>query len=181
MKRFNSVLLAAGLALGTTLVGTSSAMAETTGSVPIGGTVDSTLSLTVEAIGLVATDLDLGGKGIDLPEQIVKVADLVVTTNNDAGLKLTITSGDLVAPGGATPLPYKVVTVADGAAAPVGGDFATNSGTPREENYTQVGGAAPNLGANGSLARDLYISYDPPQLLDAGNYASTINLTVTDL
>ncbi len=181
MRTLNRLAIAAGIALGSSVLYSSATLAQvTSGTVDIGGTVTSTLNIEVTPVAGVDTGLDLGGEGTDNAETIVKVADLTIRTNNDAGLSLTMTSGDMTATGSDTPLAYKVVTTADTAAA-ASGDFATASGTDRVENYTQTGGAAPNLGADGSLARDLSISYDPPQNLDAGDYSATITLTVADL
>lgn len=180
MKRLNRVLAASGIALATSLWAASSAMAQTTsGDVTIGGTVVSTLNIAITPVGGVDTGLDLGGEGVDNGETIVKVADITITTNNNTGLSLTLTSGNLTA-GGDTNLPYQVASTADTVAA-VTADFSVASGTAKVENFTQVGGAAPNLGADGSLARDVSISYDPPQNLDAGAYTATITLSVADL
>lgn len=176
MKSFNRCLLVGSLALGASLFGASSAMAQTTGDVNIGGTVDSTLNIDITAVGGVDTGLDLGGEGIDNDETIVKIADIIVRTNNNAGLSLTMTEGNMTATGSDTPLAYQVA-VTDNDVVAVTGDF----GGGLTETYTQAGGAAPNLGADGTVAQDISISYNPPQNLDAGAYTATITLTVADL
>ena len=177
MKSFNRFLLAGGLALGASVFGASSAMAQvTTGDVTIGGTVESTLNIAIAAVGGI-DNLDLGGEGVDNAATILKVADITIRTNNNAGLSLTMTEGNMdITGGGDTPLAYQVAVTDDGVAA-AAGDF----GGGLVNNYTQVGGAAPNLGADGTLAQDISISYDPPQVLDAGAYTATITLTVADL
>lgn len=181
MRSFNVNRLAivAGVAFSSSLFYASSSMAQvTTGDIIIGGEVASTLNIDIATVtGFDA--LDLGGDGTDNPETIVKIADLVVRTNNDDGLTLTITSGNMTATGSDTPLAYKVVTTG-GAVQAVSADFDTVSGTPREETYEQGGGAG-QLGANGSLARNLFISFDPPQNLDAGDYTGEITLTVANV
>ena len=182
MKSFNRFLLAGGLALGASVFGASSAMAQvTTGDVTIGGTVDSTLNVDITAVGGVDTTLDLGGEGTDNGETIVKVADITIRTNNDAGLSLTMTSGNMVATGSDTPLAYKVAVTGDEVAAATGDFTALTSGTDNVQNYAQAGGGGIELAADGTLAQDVSISYDPPQNLDAGDYTATITLTVQDL
>ncbi len=177
MKSFNRFLIAGGFALGASFLGAPSVMAQvSSGTVDIGGTVESTLNIDITAVGGVDTGLDLGGEGTDNGETIVKVADIIIRTNNDAGLSLTMTEGDMTATGSDTPLAYQVAVTDDGVTA-LTGDF----GGGLVESYSQVGGAAPNLGADGTLAQDISISYDPPQNLDAGDYTATITLTVADL
>ena len=177
MNSFNRFLLASGLILGASCFGASSAIAQvTTGDVTIGGTVDSTLNIAITPVTDIDTILDLGGEGVDNGETIVKIADVIIRTNNDAGLSLTMTEGNMTATGSDTPLAFQVAVTDDGVAA-VTGDF----GGGLVENYTQIGGAVPNLGADGTLAQDISISYDPPQILDAGAYTATVTLTVADL
>jgi hypothetical protein len=148
--------------LAASLLSSSVALAATTASVTLGGTVATTLSLTVTATPEAAS-LDLTTAG----PTVVKVADVSMSTNNEQGLTLTATSGDLTKAGG-TPIPFQVTSVADGDAAPT--VFAIASG----DDYT-VGTSVA-----GADAQDLYISYSPAALQDPGAYSGSITLTVTD-
>ncbi|MBX5483099.1 MAG: hypothetical protein IRZ16_14840 [Myxococcaceae bacterium] len=136
-------------------------------TVNLSGTVASTANVTAVATSS-AGALDMGGEGVDIGQQIVKVADVTMSTNNATGLTLTVTSGDLS--NGTDSVAYQVTTVADEAAAPVGADFTVPSGT----DYTY------SNSTSGSEDRDLYIAYTPPILLDPGTYTGTITLTVAD-
>lgn len=158
MKRFTST----GLAFAALLL-SSGALAATTGSVTLGGSVSSSLSVTATPTASAST-LDLTGG-----EKIVKVADVASSTNNEQGLTLTATSGDLTKAGG-TSIPFQVHSVADAAGAPAAGAFVIASGT----DYT-VGSVAA-----GDFDQDLYILYTPAALQDPGAYAGSISLTVTD-
>lgn len=154
---------AAVLAVGLMVPALASAATEDT--VTLGGTVASTLTME-------ATDT-LGAASLDLTtnsEQIVKVADIAMSTNNSSGLTLTATSGNLAKGDAQTPIAFKVTTVDDAAAAPASGAFTVASGT----NYTAVGSAA------GDFPKDLYIAYTPAALQDPGTYSATISLTVSD-
>ena len=159
MKKFGVLGLVAGFC-----AFSSVAMAATTGSVTLGGTVASTLQLTATATAA-ASSLDLTSAG----PTIVQVADISMSTNNEQGLTLTATSGDLTKSGG-TPISFQVTTVADAASAPASTAFTVASGT----DYT-VGTSAA-----GASAKDMYIMYSPAALQDPGAYAGTISLTVTD-
>lgn len=141
----------------------SAAFADTTASVTLGGTVTSSLSIAATPTAAAST-LDLSGG-----QKVVKVADLAIGTNNEQGLTLTATSGDLTKAGG-TSIAFQVHTVADGAGAPAAGAFVVASGV----DYTAGSVAA------GSYDRDLYILYTPAALQDPGAYAGSISLTVTD-
>lgn len=149
--------------LAASLVVSSLAVAGTTATITLGGSVSSTLEITaVEGAAADALDLSVGQK-------IVKVADIEMSTNNDQGLTLTATSGDLTKAGGVS-IAFQVTTVADAASAPVAGAFTIPSGT----DYT-----AGTIAA-GSDVSDLYIMYTPPGSQDPGDYAGTIELTVSD-
>lgn len=141
----------------------SSALASTTATVTLGGTVTSSLQITSTATGT-ASALDLSGG-----QKIAKVADLTIATNNEQGVTLTASSGDLTKSGG-TSISYQVTSVDDGDPAPDATAFTIDSGT----DYT-VGNSA-----SGSFNRDLYIMYTPLALQDPGHYAATINLSVAD-
>lgn len=141
----------------------STSLAATTATVPLSGTVSATLEVSsVTAAG--ASSLDLMGG-----QQIVKVADIAMSTNNEQGLTLTATSGDL-SKGGGTAIAYQVTSVADDDAAPAAGAFTAASG----ENYTVGTNAA------GASNVDLYIMYSPAGLQDPGTYTGSITLTVSD-
>jgi hypothetical protein len=141
----------------------SAAIADTTGSVTLGGEVLTSLEITaVDTAGASALVLSGGQK-------IAKVSDIAMTTNNEQGLTLTATSGNLTKTGG-TSIAFQVTSVADAATAPVAGAFVIASGT----DYT-VGTVAA-----GAAAVDLYILYTPATLQDPGDYAGSIDLTVTD-
>jgi hypothetical protein len=153
--------------LGSVLLGvlalSSAAVAATTGSVTLGGTVASSLQITaVDTASASALDLSGGQK-------IVKVTDITMGTNNEQGLTLTASSGNLTKSGG-TSIAFQVTSVADGAAAPASGAFTIASGS----NYT-VG-----TSGSGDVSKDLYIMYTPLALQDPGAYAGSISLTVTD-
>ena len=149
--------------IASSLILSSVATAATTGTVTLSGSVASTLSITsTDTAGASALDLSSGQK-------IVKVADLTMDTNNDQGLTLTATSGNLTKTGGAN-IAYQVTSVADAAVAPAAAAFTVASGT----SYT-VGTTAA-----GSSVKDLYIMYTPGATQDPGTYGGSITLTVTD-
>jgi hypothetical protein len=165
MKKINRFVLVAGLALGASLGGIGSALAE---DVTISGSVATTSAVTASNAN---TTLPMGGVGTDLAAQIVKAADLALVSNNTQGVGLSMTSGNLV--NGGVSVPFQVVSVADGAVAPAAGAFTTASGTAHIDNITVF--------TAGAAARDMYVMYDPPALLDPGTYAATITVTVSDL
>jgi hypothetical protein len=141
----------------------SVALAATSGSITLGGTIASTLELSsVSTAGSALLDLTPG-------EHVAKVADIEMSTNNVQGLTLTASSGNLSHVGGAD-IAFQVTSVTDGATAPVAGDFAIASGG----DYT-VGTAVAGTDNN-----DMYILYTPSGTQDPGAYAGTITLTVTD-
>lgn len=145
------------------LAGSSVAVAATTDTVTLGGTVTSSLQVTSTPTAA-ASALDLTGG-----QKIVKVSDIGMSTNNEQGLTLTATSGNLTKAGG-TSIAFQVTSVPDTDPAPASGDFLIASGS----SYT-VGTVA-----SGSDAVDLYIKYTPLALQDPGAYAGSISLTVTD-
>ncbi|MBN8564723.1 hypothetical protein Q2T42_16005 [Leptolyngbya boryana CZ1] len=162
-------ILISGLLIGASVLFGSSAKADTTGTVPLSGTVNPTLALTATPNGT-ASALPLDGAAAGA-EQIQKVAGLNVETNNTLGYTLTVSSGNLAEPKGDT-IAYQVV-VKDTATAAVSGDFQVASGT----DYTYATTAA-NAAVDGN--RDLYIRYTPRALQNPGAYTSTINLSVKD-
>lgn len=157
LQRSLKILVAGSLAL------SSIATAATSASVTLSGSVASTLSITsTDTAGASALDLSSG-------EKIVKVADLSMNTNNDQGLTLTATSGNLSKTGGVS-IAFQVTTVADAATAPLSAAFTVASGT----NYTVSSSTA------GTVAKDLYIKYTPGSTQDPGTYSGSISLTVAD-
>lgn len=115
-----------------------------------------------------AAQLDLDGEGT-ASTHVVKVADIVISTDGGSGLTLTITSGDIDRVGGQA-IPFQITTVTDNASPPTSGDFSTPSGN----NYTYATGSA------GTENRDVYIRYTPLSFQDPGNYTSSIDLSVAD-
>lgn len=115
-----------------------------------------------------ASSLALDGEG-SASTHIVKVADLALSTDNETGLSLTVSSGSIdkiVGPD----IDFQVVTVANNASAPADGDFTVPSGS----NYTYA------TSGPGSEDRDLYIRYTPASFQDAGNYVGSIHVSVLD-
>lgn len=141
----------------------STSLAATSATVPLSGTVSSTLQVASATAG--------GASSLDLMngQQIVQVADISMSTNNEQGLTLTATSGDLTKAGG-TSIAYQVTSVSDAATAPASSAFTVASG----ENYT-VGTSAA-----GASDVDLYIMYTPASAQDPGVYSGEITLTVSD-
>jgi hypothetical protein len=146
------------------LLTASVASAATSGQVDLSGEVTSTLTMSATPTNA-ASALDL----MTASEQIVKVADLAASTNNDQGLTWTMSSGDLAKSGGQS-IAYKVLSVADGGSAPATGAFIVDSGDDHV-----VGNSAA-----GSFDRDLYIKFTPAGSQDPGIYEGTINLSVSD-
>lgn len=166
-QTMHRVLIASGLVLGSIAAFTPKAFAGTTGSVTLGGTVTSTLTMTsTSTSGAAALALDGSAANV---EQIVKVADVDMATNNEQGLTLTASSGSLTKAGG-TSIAFQVTSVADAAVAPATGDFLIASGS----DYTVSSNAA------GDYKQDLYIKYTPAALQDPGSYAGNITLSVVD-
>jgi len=156
-------LVLSSLVLGATTLFSEKAMADT---VTLGGTVASTLTLVTTPTAA-ASNLPLSTG----TRQIVQVADLAISTNNEQGYTLTATSGSLTKVGG-TPIAYQVTTTADAVPA-VAGTFTIASGTP----YTNPSTAANAVGTGGL---DLHIMYTPAALQDPGAYAGIITVTVAD-
>lgn len=162
MRRFFSI---AALTVGALAFGGNAALADT---VPLGGSVNS-ISAVTSTPTAAAGSLTLYGEGVAQNDVVVQVADMALTTNNTAGVTLQA-SGDSGLTNGTSTLPYNVKIVADSAAAPGAVDFSSNTDSVAVSDFS--GGAA---------ARDLYIEYDAPSLLDPGNYSATITISVTDI
>lgn len=167
IKTIRRAFIASGLVLGAVAAFTPNAFAATTGSVTLGGTVTSTLAIS-SAPTAAASALPLDGTAAGAP-QIVKVSALTIGTNNEQGLTLTATSGNLASTGGGgTPIAFQVTSVAAAATAPT--TFSVASGT----DYQASSSAA------GAFDQDLYIKYTPAALQDPDTYGALINLTVAD-
>ena len=146
----------------------STALADTTSTVTLGGSVSSTLAVTSSA----TSDASSLPMSISTPgNQVVKIADLTVTTNNSAGLTLTATTGDLTS--GSDTVPFTVAAVDDGGTAPT--SFATTSGSTYSLPVTTGFNAT-----TGEKNIDLYIQVQNPTLPKKGTYAGSILLTVAD-
>lgn len=160
------ILAAFGLTFVTVAAMPSEAFADT---VNLSGDVASTLTLSTSQTGD-ATTLPLDGAAAG-NQQIVQVADLGISTNNEQGYLLTVTSGNLTKSGG-TAIPFQTTTTASGTPA-VTGDFTVASGT----DYT-LSTSAANASGTGDL--DLWIQYTPAALQDPGTYTGSITVTVAD-
>jgi hypothetical protein len=125
-------------------------------------------ALTVQSAST-ATGLGLDGRG-STSTHVVKIADLVLSTEAAGGLTVSIGSGQLIKPNGSTPISYQVVLVDSAAGAPSAAAFTTPSGTP----YTF------STHVPGTVEQALYIRYTPAALQGPGAYAASVNLAVID-
>lgn len=155
---FNSKSLKC-LLVGSLLAISSTAMAATSGTVDMSGTVVTTLTVTAGTAGtgmaLVMTPAT---------NRIALVGTITASTNNETGLTITTTDGSLTRTGAAS-IAYKSTTVVGGGVAPADTVFdAAGTGT--------TGG--------GSITHDLYIMYSPAAYQDAGAYLGTITVNVSD-
>lgn len=150
-------------------IGGGYVFADTTDTVLLSGSVTSTLTIEATDTAAAATlPLDGAAAGV---QQIVKVADILMSTNNDEGIMLTATSGSLNTAGaGGDPIAFQVAVVEDAAAA-VGATFTVPSGTNVTDGLSNT---------EGSFNKDLYIMYTPAALQDPGTYTGSIGLTVAD-
>lgn len=140
----------------------SAALADSaTTNVIISGTVDPVISLQAVATAQ-AQDLPLSTPG----QQVVKIADLTLDSNNYSGVRLTATStnnGFLLAQNNPlNAVPYQIDVVADG-------------GTPG--NFRAVGAIGQTVS---SAQTDLYIQVNNPSTPKQGTYTDTITITVAD-
>ena len=158
-------LVLSSLVLGATTLFSAKAMA---GPVNLIGTVASTLTLTT-APTATAGNLPLNGS----TQQIVRVADLGISTNQSLGYTVTaVTSGNLVRTLGGASIAYQVITTADGVV-PGSADFTAATGA----SHTFASTAANAANTNG---RDLHIMYTPAALQAAGGYTGLITVSVVD-
>ena len=161
-------LVLSSLVLGATTLFSAKAMANTSGSVTLNGTVASTLALVITTLPE-AGALPLNGS----TQQIVRVADLGISTNQSLGYTVTaVTSGNLVRTLGGASIAYQVITTADGVV-PGSADFTAATGA----SHTFASTAANAANTNG---RDLHIMYTPAALQDPGIYNGTITVSVAD-
>jgi len=123
-----------------------------------------TSSLTAQPSGG-ATTLGLDGEGT-ARMHIVKVAELSLSTDANAGLTVSVASGSLTKDGG-TPVAFQVALV-DRDAIP-----------PSSSAFSAMSGALVTFAA-GTVAKDLYIKYTPALLQDPGAYAASIDIHVAD-
>lgn len=166
-KTFRNTLIASTLVVSGAALATP-AMADT---VNLNGSVASTSAVTstrTSGAGL-ADALNLRGAGTAQADVVVKVADMALISNNTGGVTLTA-AGDAGLTNGTSVLPYKVLIVADAAAAPAATAFSAVSDSQAVTNFV-----------SGAAARDLYIEYDAPALLDPGAYTGAITVSVVDL
>jgi hypothetical protein len=144
------------------------AAANTSSTVNLSGTVDSTLELT-SAPTAAATALPLNTAA----QQTVHVSDLTITTNNAQGYTLNVTgNSQLTKATGETPIDFVVGSV-DDAGDGTTAVFVTPNGTAQAIDSTTTAGT-------GTTQQDLYIQYTPAALQDPGAYNATITLAVVD-
>ncbi|ASC71342.1 uncharacterized protein XM38_022940 [Halomicronema hongdechloris C2206] len=160
LRRF---AITSAVLLGAAVV-SSPAFADT---VNLSGSVADTSTVTSTATPG-ASALSLGGEGTAAADTVAQVADLALESNSSDGVTLTAAADGLLT-NGTDSLAYQVLIVADGAAAPVATDFSADNDSKNVTDFT-----------SGAAARDLYIEYDAPDLLDPGTYTSSITVTVTD-
>ncbi|MBE9108178.1 hypothetical protein IQ273_01925 [Nodosilinea sp. LEGE 07298] len=163
-KTFRNTLIAS------TLVVAGAALATPAKADPVnlGGTVADTSAVTSTATAAAST-LNLYGAGTAQTNVVVKVADMALITNNTTGVTLTAT-GDAGLTNGTSTLPYQVLIVADAAAAPADTAFSSTIDSKSVTDFSA-----------GAAARDLYIEYDAPALLDPGAYTGVITVSVAAL
>ena len=159
-------VISAAVLMGTALL-SNPAFADTTDTVNLNGTVNSINSVDATDTTEAGT-LNLYGEGTAGNDEIVKVADLVVMSNNTGGVTLTATAAGTLGNGTDT-LAYNVLIVTEGAT-PLATDFLADNDSDSVNDFD----------ATGTSNRDLYIEYDAPSLLDPGNYSSTITVSVAD-
>lgn len=145
------------LVIGSLLTLSSISMAATD-TVDLSGTVASTLTVDATATAGAANLLLTEGTN-----RIVKVGVIVASTNNEQGLTIATSDGNLTKTNG-TSIAY-VTTATTNPAVPTSGEF---------------GAANTNTSAAGSLTQDLYMMFSPAQYQDPGQYVGQITVTVSD-
>lgn len=135
-----------------------------------------TPSVTVSPVAG-AGALVLDGQG-SATTRIVKLADVSLSTTSLGGFTVSISSGTLSKPDGRTPIPFQVVLVNNGAAAPLASAFTTPSGS----TYTFCA-SLTCTGVGWLLAaseKDLFIKYTPAALQDPGTYGASVDINIVD-
>ena len=158
------ILVASGLVVATSFAA-SSAFAGTTGSIPLGGTVNTTLEMVVTPTA--NTNMDLTTATV----QRIKFGDITMGTNNATGLNLALDSAvTFTNANSKTPITVGVA-VLDGAAPAI----------PTTGYVTAAGSLiAPNAAQAITTPYSLFVEYTPAALQDPSAYSATVNLTVTD-
>jgi hypothetical protein len=158
------VLVASGLVVATSFAA-SSAFAGTTGSIPLSGTVTTTLEMVVTPVA--NTGMNLTTASV----QRIKVGDITMGTNNATGLNLALDAAvTFTNTNSKTPITVGVA-VLDGAAPT----------TPTTGYITTAGSLkAPTAAQAVSTPYSLFVEYTPAALQDPAAYSATIGLTVTD-
>ncbi|GBO53305.1 hypothetical protein APA_1212 [Pseudanabaena sp. lw0831] len=158
------VLVASGLVIASSFAA-SAAFAGTTGSIPLSGTVTTTLEM-------VATPTANTGMNLTTPSvQRVKVGDITMGTNNATGLNLALDSAVTFTNLNAkTPITVGVAVLAGA------------SPTTPTTGYTTIAGSliAPTAAQAVSTPYSLFVEYTPAALQDPIAYSATVSLTVTD-
>lgn len=128
------------------------------------GASTATLSATPAAAAL-----QLGGTGRALT-QIVKVADLTISTDSPGGCAVTVSTRALTNRDGETPIALEVLAVLDGAPAPIAADFSASS----------AGTHTFRIRSAGMQLFDIYIRFSSRRQQDPGTYSSSLIIHATD-
>jgi hypothetical protein len=161
---FRRVLVASGLVVASSFMA-SAAFAGITGSVPLSGTVATTLAVTATPVN--NTSMNLTTASV----QRVKVADVTMGTNNATGLKLVFDSDvAFVNANAKTPIAVGVQVLAGASPTTPTSAYITSAGTLVTETAAQAV----------NTPYSLFVEYTPAALQDPGAYSASIGLTVTD-
>lgn len=158
------VLVSSGLVVATSFMA-SAAFAGTTGSIPLSGTVATTLEMV--STPTANTSMNLTTASV----QRVKVGDITMGTNNATGLTLALDGGVTFTNANAkTPITVGVAVLAG------------NAPTTPTTGYTTSTGSliAPTAAQAVTTPYSLFVEYTPAALQDPAAYSATVNLTVTD-
>jgi hypothetical protein len=158
--RFAKILGATLLVLPST-----SALAATSDTIVLSGTVSSTLGVTcTDLAGATTLDFDGGSS-----EAIVQVSDCNATTNDDAGLTLTFNPDANFTGAASDVFAFAVESVTDAAAAPATGVFPAND---VDDTWASA--------ASGTTDADVYIKFNQDATVDPGTYSANIAVTASD-
>ena len=159
----------------TTLGFGSAAFADTdSDTVELSGTVDSVLSIFVDSSGTEASSLPMTQLSPQSEANVVRVANLDITSNNPGGITITTqsTNNGKLKSANNDEIPYTIAIVDGGSGAP------PSTHTLSISNYSQaVNGFDPQTGLK---VMNLYISYDVSGMPTQGTYTDTITITVAD-